>query len=119
MLKYFMTKKKLNFQKRNLLVVLLMVLIVVIGTLYFHKNNSNQNLVTPTPMISTADWKTYQDPKNSYSFKYPSDWTYSVIGTAHPIIKFAFLSNGTQYSMSLNVLGTEGPQADKTADEYV
>lgn len=30
---------------------------------------------TTTADISTADWKTYTNDKNGFSFKYPSDWT--------------------------------------------
>lgn len=70
--------------KKNLITPIILLIIGIIlgigGLLAYQKYFANKSTPTPspTPEITstpdpTADWKTYNDPDNKYSFKYPAN----------------------------------------------
>jgi len=47
---------------------------------------------SPTPIDETANWKTYENTKGQYSFKYPSDWELkeeTTVGNDIPVISIS------------------------------
>jgi len=75
--------------KNNISLILILSFTTIIATLiagFFYFQNMQLRVelskkievaLTPTPTKSpdkTADWKTYTDTKDKFSFKYPSDW---------------------------------------------
>lgn len=90
------TPKQNNFLV-VLLSVLLFVAVVIAGFFAYQtqklvkelnniKNNTNSPVATSTSEANTSfditvDWKTYNDEKNGYLFKYPSTWKIVDLGT--------------------------------------
>jgi hypothetical protein len=74
--------------KYILIALAILIIIVISGGAYMLNKNSVRTVTTlpsPTPMLTvnttsiptpdpTAIWKTYKDPNNRFSFKYPIDW---------------------------------------------
>lgn len=89
-------KPKNQIPSPALWIVLGVVIFIIIAAFLYYSGffdtNSNSNVNTNTPTnttgntntqantntatdIDTSDWKTYENAKYGYSFKYPSDWT--------------------------------------------
>ncbi len=80
---------RLNMNKNSKIFITLVIAMVVVGTAYFLGTRKNN---TPAPTQNadqTANWKTYSNLEEKYSFKYPSTWVpdekYSRPGYFHDI----------------------------------
>ncbi len=71
-----------------LTIIIAVILIPLSAFLYFNKTvnkskiPSTSVISTPSPtpsLINTTEWKTYTDPNNEFSFKYPGIWYYTNI----------------------------------------
>jgi len=78
---------------------LILGILIGVGGLWGYQNylplliNKPVEIATPSPIATattdpTANWKTYADPKGTYSFKYPDDWklTLNQIGGGQVIL---------------------------------
>ena len=82
---------QVNSLKFSKPVIISLVIISILITSYFALAKYQSwwpfdiSTTQPSPLTTTssnvaADWKTYTDPQNGYSFKSPADWTVSAHG---------------------------------------
>jgi len=73
-------------RKFNNTIILLVVTLVLVGTVgyYLSLNKKSTDVfqfaVTTTPSTETANWKTYNNTKHAYSFRYPDDMYTPLVG---------------------------------------
>lgn len=73
------------------------------------------SITTQPSQVIPSDKKTYVDPNNRFSFRYPSDWT--VVPNTNPqdtTQRFAFVVEGKEYSFQILQRGSISLQAATT-----